>query len=87
MDLDLDHLGKELFGGQRTKVLLAKLLLENPMIPDEPTNHSDVEAKEELKKAIQAFKGTLILVSYDSYFYEDIVNCILNIKEYSTKVI
>lgn len=54
---------------------------------DEPTNHSDVEVKEELKKAIQAFKGTLILVSYDSYFYEDIVNCILNIKEYSTKVI
>ena len=59
----------------------------NILFLDEPTNHLDVDAKEELKKAIKEYKQNVILVSHDPSFYEDIVDRIINIEEYTTKII
>ncbi len=60
----------------------AKETLEN-----EPTNHLDVEAKEELKKAIREFKGTVVLVSHEPDFYMDIVTEVWNVENWTTKVV
>ena len=74
----------ELSGGQRTKVLLAKLLLEKPdiLLLDEPTNHLDKEAKEELKRALIQYEGSVILVSHEAEFYKDIVTKVWNCEEW-----
>lgn len=70
----------ELSGGQRSKVLLAKMLLEKPdiLLLDEPTNHLDVDAKEELKRALINYEGSIVLVSHDRDFYKDIVTTVWN---------
>jgi len=63
-----------LSGGEQTKVRLALLRHQkgNVLILDEPTNHLDVNAKEALKEALMSYQGTLILVSHEKEFYEDI---------------
>ena len=63
-----------LSGGEQTKVRLALLRHQkgNVLILDEPTNHLDQEAKDALKGALLDYRGTLILVSHDKAFYEDI---------------
>ncbi len=63
-----------LSGGEQTKVRLALLRHQkgNVLIMDEPTNHLDVQAKEALKEALIQYQGTLILVSHEKEFYEDI---------------
>lgn len=76
LDLGLDHLRKELSGGQRTKVLLAKLLLENPMILDEPTNFLDEEYIAWLKQFLLDFEHVFIPVFHDIAFMNDVVNVI-----------
>lgn len=88
--LGLSHIGldkdvSELSGGQRAKVLLAKVLLENPMILilDEPTNHLDIAAKEELSRAIKEFRGTVLLVCHESEFYTGVVDEV----SWSTKIV
>lgn len=88
-DIGLDRDVADLSGGQRTKVLLTKLLLQNPtiMILDEPTNHLDVDAKEELKRALKEFKGTVVLVSHEPEFYEDWVSDIWNVEDWTTKIV
>ncbi len=90
--LTRDHIEtsmKALSGGEKAKVRLAKIMNKetNVLVLDEPTNHLDVDAKEELKRAIKAFKGTVILVSHDPYFYEGIVDRVMNIEDYTTKII
>ena len=62
----------ELSGGQNTRLALAKMLLEKPelLVLDEPTNHLDVDAKDELKRALQAFKGSVLMVCHEPEFYE-----------------
>ena len=89
LDIGLEKDVTMLSGGQRSKVLLCKLLLENPMILilDEPTNHLDVDAKEELKRALKAYKGTILLVSHNPDFYEDIVDEVWNLEEWTTKIL
>ena len=79
----------ELSGGQKTRLCLAKLLLEEPklLVLDEPTNHLDVDAKEELKRALIAFKGSILLVSHEPEFYEDWVTSVWNIEDWTTKII
>ena len=54
---------------------------------DEPTNHLDVEAKKERKRALQEYKGTLLLVSHEPDFYEDLVDTVWNIESWSTKIV
>lgn len=88
--LGLDVIGLDrdvaaLSGGQRTKVLLAKLLLEQPqvLLLDEPTNHLDIDAKAELKRALKAYKGTIVLVCHEPDFYEDWITKIWNVEEWS----
>ncbi len=78
-----------LSGGEAAKVRLAKLM-QKPvklLVLDEPTNHLDVEAKKELKRALQEYKGTLLLVSHEPDFYEDLVDTVWNIESWSTKIV
>lgn len=78
-----------LSGGENAKVRLCKLMMReaNLLVLDEPTNHLDVEAKAELKKAISAFKGTVLLVSHEADFYEDIVTDVWNVEDWTTKIV
>lgn len=71
-DIPLGHLS----GGQKTRALLARLLLERPdlLILDEPTNHLDVEAIEWLENTLRLWPGALLVVSHDRYFLDKVVN-------------
>ncbi|MGX7198698.1 ABC-F family ATP-binding cassette domain-containing protein [Enterococcus nangangensis] len=73
---------KNLSGGEQTKVKLAQLTLisSNFLFLDEPTNHIDQEAKEQLAKALQKYPGTLILVCHESEFYEDWIDRVINVQ-------
>lgn len=73
-----------LSGGENAKVRLCKLTIQksNILILDEPTNHLDVLAKESLKEAIQAYPGTVILVSHEEDFYRGVATRVINLEEY-----
>ncbi len=74
-----------LSGGEQAKVRLCKLLQResNWLLFDEPTNHLDVVAKEELKRALKAYKGTILLVCHEPEFYEDWVTKVWNVEEWA----
>ncbi len=78
LDLGLDRDVTELSGGQRTKVLLAKLLLEKPdiLLLDEPTNYLDVEHIEWLKRYLNDYENAFILISHDIPFLNSVINLI-----------
>ncbi len=80
---------KVLSGGENAKVRLCRLMLRpaNLLVLDEPTNHLDVDAKEELKRAVAAFKGTVLLVSHEPEFYRDIVSDVWNVEDWTTKIV
>jgi len=80
---------KVLSGGERARVALCKLLLEpyNLLVMDEPTNHLDITSKELLKKALNNYDGSLIVVSHDREFLQGLTEKVYefknqNIKEY-----
>ncbi len=77
-----------LSGGEKAKVRLCKLINRetNLLVLDEPTNHLDVDAKEELKRALKAYKGSILLISHEPDFYRDVVNDIWNCESWTTKV-
>ena len=78
-----------LSGGENAKVRLAIVMNRehNWLVLDEPTNHLDVAAKEELKKALTEYPGTILLVSHDPSFYESFTTRILNVEDWTTKII
>lgn len=67
---------QQLSGGQKTRALLARLLLEGPdlLILDEPTNHLDIAAVEWLETFLSEWKGSVLIVSHDRYFLDEVVN-------------
>lgn len=77
-DLGLDRDVTDLSGGQRTKVLLAKLLLEKPdiLLLDEPTNYLDAEHIEWLKRYLNDYENAFILISHDIPFLNSVINLI-----------
>lgn len=81
-DIGLDRDVADLSGGQRTKVLLTKLLLQNPtiLILDEPTNYLDFEHIEWLKKYLKNYENSFILVSHDIPFLNEVVNVIYHVE-------
>ena len=72
-----------LSGGERARLLLAKLSMENNnfLILDEPTNHLDIDSKEVLENALIDFDGTLLFVSHDRYFINRVATQILELSE------
>ena len=78
-----------LSGGENAKVRLCKIMLKNinVLILDEPTNHLDADAKDELKRAVGAFKGTVLLVSHEPEFYSGIADEIWNLEDWTTKIV
>ena len=89
MTKHIESLMKVLSGGEQAKVRLCKLINHetNLLLLDEPTNHLDVDAKDELKRALMAYKGSILLVCHEPEFYEDIVTDVWNCEEWTTKAL
>ena len=77
-----------LSGGEQAKVRLCKLINRdtNILLLDEPTNHLDVDAKDSLKKALQEYRGSLLLICHEPEFYQDVVNEVWDMSKWTTKV-
>lgn len=73
-----------LSGGERTRLALACLLLKKPdlLFLDEPTNHLDIGTLKWLEQYLKAYKGTILLVSHDRYFLDQIVNRIFEVENH-----
>ena len=82
LELGLDKDVTELSGGQRTKVLLAKLLLEKPdiLLLDEPTNYLDENHIEWLKRYLMDYENAFILISHDVEFLNSVINIIYHME-------
>ncbi len=79
----LDKSFPSLSGGEKTKVGLGLSLLKNPdlLLLDEPTNHLDLKAIEWLGSFLKDYRGTVILISHDRYFLDEVVNEVLEMEE------
>ena len=84
MDFGMESDVTELSGGQRTKVLLAKLLLEKPdiLLLDEPTNYLDAEHIEWLKRYLQNYENAFVLISHDIPFLNDVINIVYHVENH-----
>jgi len=80
-DFPLDTLVAHLSGGQKTRLMLARVLLEDPhlLLLDEPTNHLDIEMLEWLEEWLNHFHGAALIVSHDRAFLDNTVNSILEL--------
>ena len=85
---DIDKTVGQLSGGQKARLTLTVLSLEhdNFLLMDEPTNHLDIEAKEVLEKALKDFDGTLLFVSHDRYFINQLANKIVSVRNGHAKI-
>jgi ATPase subunit of ABC transporter with duplicated ATPase domains len=77
----------ELSGGEKTTVILGKILLQNPdiLLLDEPSNHLDLETMEWLEAYLKEYKGIVIIVSHDRYFLDNVVTKIIEIEDMKSK--
>ncbi len=80
---------KVLSGGEQAKVRLCKLINRgtNILLLDEPTNHLDVDAKAELKRALQSYKGSILMVCHEPEFYEGLATDVWDCTKWTTRVI
>jgi len=78
-----------LSGGEQAKVRLCKLINNetNILLLDEPTNHLDVDAKDELRRALQAYKGSILMVCHEPEFYEGWVTDVWDCTKWTTRVV
>ncbi|RIP33219.1 ABC transporter ATP-binding protein [Staphylococcus gallinarum] len=78
---DVKKVINDLSGGEKARLQLALLMLErnNVLILDEPTNHLDIDSKEMLEQALQHFDGTLLFVSHDRYFINQLANKVFDL--------
>ena len=84
---DIDKKVKVLSGGERSRLAMARLMLEpyNLLILDEPTNHMDMRSKDILKRAIQKYDGTVVLVSHDRDFLDGLVDRVYEFRDGGVK--
>ena len=85
---DIDKTVSQLSGGQKARLTLTVLSLEkdNFLLMDEPTNHLDIEAKEVLEQALDNYDGTLLFVSHDRYFINELANKIVSVRDGHAKI-
>ncbi|MBR1860775.1 MAG: ABC-F family ATP-binding cassette domain-containing protein [Lachnospiraceae bacterium] len=78
-----------LSGGEQAKVRLCKLINKptNILLLDEPTNHLDVDAKEELKRALLAYKGSILMVCHEPEFYEGLATDVWDCSKWTTRAV
>lgn len=84
---DIDKKVKVLSGGERSRLAIAKLLLEpvNVLVLDEPTNHLDIHSKAILKQALKKYNGSLIIVSHDRDFLHGLTEKLFEFKNHTMK--
>ena len=84
---DVEKYVRVLSGGERNRLALAKLLLQpfNVLVMDEPTSHLDIKSKSVLKQALVQFDGTLILVSHDRDFLQNLTNKVYEFKSHNIR--
>ena len=84
---DIDKKVKVLSGGERSRLAMARLMLEpyNLLVLDEPTNHMDMRSKDILKSALQKFDGTVVVVSHDREFLDGLVERIYEFRDGGVK--
>lgn len=77
-----ERLFSTLSGGEKTRIVLGRILLQNPhiLLLDEPTNHLDIESVEWLEEFLKEYKGTVLVISHDRYFLDAVVDKILEIE-------
>ena len=77
-----------LSGGEQAKVRLCKLVNKetNILLLDEPTNHLDVDAKDELKRALQEYRGSILMVCHEPEFYEGLATKVWDCSKWTTRV-
>jgi len=86
-DIFKEKLFSQLSGGEKTTIILGKILLQNPdiLLLDEPSNHLDLEAMEWLEGYLKEYKGIVIIVSHDRYFLDNVVTKIVEIEDMVSK--
>ena len=84
----IESLVKVLSGGEQAKVRLCKLINKptNILLLDEPTNHLDVDAKTELKRALQEYKGSILMVCHEPDFYDGLATDVWDCSQWSTRI-
>lgn len=84
----IESLVRVLSGGEQAKVRLCKLINTetNVLLLDEPTNHLDVDAKDELKRALKAYKGSILLICHEPEFYDGLATKVWDCSTWTTKI-
>ena len=85
----IESLVKVLSGGEQAKVRLCKLINRetNVLLLDEPTNHLDIDAKDELKRALTAYKGSILMVCHEPEFYDGLATAVWDCTQFTTRLV